>query len=181
MKILHAITGSVAAEQAGNVERELLLKIPNANITSIATGRAGYFLEKGTLMGMSLTDEDEWTWKKRGDSILHIDLCKDNDVLVIAPLSANTLAKISHGLCDNLVTCVVRAWNYDKPLILAPAMNTKMWENPLTRPQLDIMTSMGASIISPIEKLLMCGDRGMGAMANAKDIADFVSVRDDKI
>lgn len=62
-----------------------------------------------------------------GDPVLHIELRRWADVLVLAPLSANTMAKVAHGLCDNLLTSVVRAWDYAKPMIVAPAMNTYMW------------------------------------------------------
>ena len=69
----------------------------------------------------------------RSDPVLHIDLVKIASITLIAPLSANTLGKIANGLADNLLTCVVRAWNYKtKPMIVAPAMNTQMFENPIT-------------------------------------------------
>lgn len=61
-----------------------------------------------------------------------LELRKWADTLLIAPLDANSLAKIAHGLCDNLLTSLVRAWDFNKPLYFAPAMNTAMWENPLT-------------------------------------------------
>jgi phosphopantothenoylcysteine decarboxylase len=78
-----------------------------------------------------------------GDPVLHIQLRDWADMLLIAPLSAHTLAKISHGLCDDTVSCVARAWEYGhggrnrggKPLLLAPAMNTAMWDHPITRSQ----------------------------------------------
>lgn len=81
-------------------------------------------------------------------------------MFLIAPLSANTLAKISHGLCDNLLTSVARAWDYNKPMLIAPAMNTFMWDNPLTGEQLKKMESLGAMVISPVIKTLACGDTG---------------------
>lgn len=99
-------------------------------------------------------DKDEWgpePWR-RGKGVLHIELRKWADLLVIAPLSANTLAKICHGICDNLLTSVVRAWDTDgsvdidadgssgmrrrkKRIVVAPAMNTAMWRHPVTRKQ----------------------------------------------
>lgn len=95
-----------------------------------------------------LTDADEWKDYRsvHRDSVLHIDLVKWADALVIAPLSANTLAKVANGLCDNLLTCIARAWDWRKPLLLAPAMNTRMWEHPLTARQLrDIASFPGAA------------------------------------
>ena len=92
---------------------------------------------------------------------------------MIAPLSANTLAKLANGLCDNLLTCVCRAWK-DKPLLVCPAMNTAMWEHPITARQLNDLTSFGYHIVQPIEKRLACGDVGMGAMASVDTIVETV-------
>jgi len=64
--------------------------------------------------------------------VLHIDLAKWADIFVIAPCSANTLAKLAYGICDNLLTSVARAWDADRPLVIAPAMNTHMWTHPHT-------------------------------------------------
>src|SRR5262245_20486764 len=69
---------------------------------------------------------------QRDDPVLHIELRRWADLLVIAPLDANTLAKLAYGLSDNLLTCLYRAWDRRRPIVLAPAMNTFMWENPLT-------------------------------------------------
>jgi len=143
----------------------------------VTTKSALHFFQPASLSGLITTvhvDEDEWAWKSRGDPVLHIELRKWADVMVIAPLSANTLAKISNGLCDNLLTCIVRAWDFHRPLLLAPAMNTLMWEHPFTSKQLDIMKSLGAQIIDPVSKLLMCNDKGNGALADVNTIVERV-------
>lgn len=78
-------------------------------------------------------DEDEWAaWGRRGDPVLHIQLRDWAQAMVIAPLDANTMAKIAQGLCDNLLTCIVRAWDVARPLVFCPAMNTHMYKHPLT-------------------------------------------------
>ena len=138
-------------------------------------------------------DEDEWPGQAlgqrygRGDPVLHIELRRWADLFLIAPLDANTLAKLACGLCDNCLTCVWRAWDRARPVILAPAMNTLMWENPLTRrhmtqiaedaqaapPALELPALIewinghcpGLRIVAPIAKKLACEDVGMGAMA----------------
>jgi phosphopantothenoylcysteine decarboxylase len=85
-----------------------------------------------------ILDEDEWPGQESGrryerdDPVLHIELRRWADLLLIAPLDANTLAKLAAGLADNCLTCVWRAWDPHRPVILAPAMNTLMWEHPLT-------------------------------------------------
>ncbi|KAK7792929.1 hypothetical protein R5R35_008071 [Gryllus longicercus] len=120
-------------------------------------------------------DEDEWkAWNSRGDPVLHIELGKWADLMVIAPLDANTLAKIAQGLCDNLLTCVVRAWDMKKPLLFCPAMNTRMWNHPITSKHISVLKSWGYCEIPPISKTLMCGDKGIGAMAEVSTIVQRV-------
>ena len=109
----------------------------------------------GNLCESVLTDEEEWTsWRQRGDPVLHIELRKWADIAIIAPLSANTLAKLSNGIADNLLTSVMRAWDFTKPCLIAPAMNTAMWEHPATNQQLTILRTWGYTIIPPISKTL---------------------------
>lgn len=92
--------------------------------------------------GMSLvfTDEEEWmTWQKIGDPVLHIDLSQWADLVIVAPASADILAKINSGISDTLLLSILRAWNFQKPCILCPAMNTMMWEHPVTGNSLVIL------------------------------------------
>ena len=134
------------------------------------------------------SDEEEWRdWKKVGDPVLHIELRRWADILVIAPCSANTLAKLANGLCDDLLSCIVRAWDFKDPnkrLIIAPAMNTMMWESPFTQKHLETLVELGGGtmddqkrvqIIGPVEKTLACGDVGNGAMASPEDIVRLVA------
>ncbi|KAL4219678.1 hypothetical protein ACF0H5_022250 [Mactra antiquata] len=114
----------------------------------------------------------EHTWTKRGDPVLHIELRKWADILLIAPLDANTLGKIASGICDNLLTCTVRAWDFQKPLYFAPAMNTAMWEHPITSEQIKKLESWGYKQIPVVSKLLVCGDKGAGAMAEVSTIIE---------
>ena len=117
-------------------------------------------------------NEREWyTWTKKGDGILHIELRNWADVMVIAPLTANTLAKITSGICDNLLTTVFRAWKcLERPILVAPSMNRYMWDHPLTKNQLDILESWSIKIIKPRSKLSAGGDFGPAARAKAKTI-----------
>lgn len=115
-------------------------------------------------------DEDEWrVWRGIGDQVLHIELSKWADVMVIAPLDANTMAKMANGICDNLLTCVARAWN-EKPLMFCPAMNTNMWLHPVTSSQVDTLKSWGYFEVPCVEKKLACGDFGLGGMAELDTI-----------
>ena len=118
----------------------------------------------------------------------HIVLRDWATLCVIAPLSAHSLAKFSNGLCDDTLSCIVRAWQFGvmgKPLVLTPAMNVAMWEHPLTAQQLNQLVRFGTAsidgsccvyIISPQEKMLACGDIGIGAMADVSTIVDTISM-----
>ncbi|KAG9446322.1 hypothetical protein H6P81_012450 [Aristolochia fimbriata] len=174
-RILLAASGSVAAIKFG-----VLCKSFSewGEVKAVATNCALHFMDKSSLpREVTLyTDDDEWSsWKRIGDEVLHIELRKWADIMVIAPLSANTLAKVAGGLCDNLLSCIVRAWDYSKPLFVAPAMNTFMWKNPFTERHLLSISELGMSLIPPITKRLACGDYGNGAMAEPSQI--FATVR----
>lgn len=123
-----------------------------------------------------LRDADEWSaWSAIGDPVLHIELRNWAHLGLVAPLDANTLGKVAAGQCDNLLTCVLRAWDAAKPLLFAPAMNVHMWEHPLTGRALATLTDLlGYHQIGPISKRLACGDLGMGAMAEVEAIAEQV-------
>ena len=118
-------------------------------------------------------DEDEWkAWQKRSDPVLHIELRKISDVMIIAPLSANTMGKLANGLADNLLTSTFRAWDFkSKPCLIAPAMNTYMYENPITEIQETFLRDkLGVQIVPTVLKTLVCGDTGKGAMASVSSI-----------
>src|SRR5262249_14487116 len=134
----------------------------------------------------------------RDDPILHIELRRWAELLLVAPLDANTLAKLSGGLSDNCLTCVWRAWDVSRPVLLAPAMNTLMWEHPLTARHLrQLASDAGAEppgnvsldelpgwinahcsllrILEPESRRLACGDVGVGAMAAVETIVEAVT------
>ena len=131
----------------------------------------------------------EQSWKRVRDPILHIEVClrldqpkcrnavslrldlrprfcppqlrRWADVILIAPLSANTLSKLSHGACDNLLTSLMRAIDPARTRVYVfPAMNTFMWSHPFTQPQLDTLKEIGYNVVGPVGKKLACGDVG---------------------
>ena len=179
--ILLAATGSVAAIKIPELVQQLteraqlLHQHKQCDIKLIPTEHAMHFFDKSLVAVQTLTDKDEWsTWSKIGDPVLHIELKKWADVMLIAPLDANTLSKLSHGGADNLVTCVARAWDFTKPIIVCPSMNTFMWEHPVTKPQLDILVGWDYTVVPCVEKKLACGDVGMGAMAAVDTVVTAV-------
>lgn len=174
--ILLGVTASVAAIKTLELATQLN---EFAQVRIVATRAADYFLQAqlpalAQLNIPVLHDADEWPPLagpyQVGQTILHIELRRWADHLLIAPLDANTLAKLAAGICDNLLTSVFRAWDWQRPVHLCPAMNTHMWESPPTAEQLERLTHWGANIIHPVEKKLACQDVGMGAMAQVEDI-----------
>lgn len=195
--VLIAVTGSVAAVKLLELIKKLKSMFPqtfankvdgktykaNIKIKIVLTKNSKHFLPTKQKMYETLNDMtieiyddiDEWSqWKSMGDPVLHIELRKWADIMVIAPLDANTMAKIASGICDNLVTCVVRAWDVSKKLLYCPAMNVHMYNHPITREQLCKLQSFGYLRIDCVEKRLACGDVGMGAMASVETIAEKV-------
>ena len=211
--LLLAASGSVATIKLPKIA-EALSQHQNLSIRIVLTKAAAKFLsgqsgEQPDLQylqtipnvdGISL-DDDEWTdpWT-RGAGILHIELRRWAHLLVIAPLSANSLAKITTGLADNLLLAIVRAWDTTgtteanegprivKRIVVAPAMNSAMWLHPITKKQIKTLqedwgVDGGAEdrgwveVLRPIEKTLACGDSGSGAMVEWTDIVSLVVSR----
>ncbi|OAA58458.1 Flavoprotein [Niveomyces insectorum RCEF 264] len=230
--LLLAASGSVAAIKLPLIAAAFA-RVPNLSIRIILTPHAARFLagqaaEQPPVASLHalpnvdavyVGDADEWDppWT-RGAPILHIELRRWADVLVVAPLSANLLAKIANGLCDSLLTCVIRAWQTDpaagKRILVAPSMNTCMWNHPLTARQLATLRNAwgaeaavpaalavpaegdGSSVLEgsdgsslaghgtgwyeillPQSKSLACGDIGLGAMCDWKDVVLAIQER----
>ncbi|KAK4994601.1 hypothetical protein LTR66_005402 [Elasticomyces elasticus] len=210
--LLLACTGSVATIKLPLI-LESLSVCSGLSIRLILTPSAAAFLANQSTEQPSLdslgklanvdaihTDEDEWRqpWI-RGASILHIELRRWADLLVIAPLSANSLAKVVAGMSDNLLLSVVRAWDTTgtidparpginirgkKKIVVAPAMNTAMWMHPVTTKQIAVLrdewgveSSGWFEVLTPIEKELACGDTGAGAMRDWKEVVRVVEER----
>jgi phosphopantothenoylcysteine decarboxylase len=156
-------------------------------IRVICTTNAKFFYERSKTYNLDAfvkidcrtriyTDADEWmVWNAIGDPILHIELRRWADVFLIAPASADFISKASIGICDNLLLSVLKAWDFNKPCIVCPAMNTFMYENPTTTTAVETLKKMKISILGPIEKKLACNDVGFGAMSSVEEIKLFMS------
>ncbi|KAH9480364.1 putative thymidylate synthase [Psilocybe cubensis] len=176
--VLLITTGSVASIKAPLIVKELL-SYSNVLVQVAASKSSLEFYKKEDVerAGSRVwTDDDEWTGTfKIGDPILHIELRRWADIVLVAPCSANTLSKIAHGLCDNLITSLMRALSPSTPTYLFPAMNTLMYEHPLTAEHLRVVRDVvGYNVVGPIGKHLACGDIGVGAMTEWKDIVKIV-------
>jgi phosphopantothenoylcysteine decarboxylase len=211
--VLLGVTGSVAAVRTPTLFTEL--KKAGHNVRMVATSASLYFFDTAELDPADPSrpernpevvslDVDEWPGRdaggryRRDDPVLHIELRRWADLFLIAPLDANTLAKLANGLADNCLTCVWRAWDPDRPAVLVPAMNSLMWQHPLTARHLRELAEVTARmpvpkfedaepliewvnvharrlrIVAPVSKRLACGDVGPGAMAEVEMIANEV-------
>ncbi|KAI6114014.1 flavoprotein [Pisolithus sp. B1] len=176
--VLLVTTGSVASIKAPLIVKELL-RYRNIKVEVVSTKSSLTFFDAKDVeeAGSRVwTDDDEWSDSyKIGDPILHIELRRWADIVLVAPCSANTLAKIAGGLCDNLVTSLLRALSPTTPTYVFPAMNTLMYEHPLTAEHLRVVRDVVRyNVVGPIGKNLACGDAGLGAMTEWRDIVKIV-------
>jgi phosphopantothenoylcysteine decarboxylase len=209
-RLLLGVTGSVAAIRTPTLFSAL--RTSGHEVRVVATAPSLYFFDPAelgrlggdpadvTTDGPVFRDRDEWPGARyeRGDEVLHIEFRKWADLFIVAPLDANTLAKFALGISDNFLSCIFRAWDFAKPVILAPAMNTLMWDSPVTLRHLRKLLEDRAAgpipagwtlddapavfarhapkiiLIPPQAKRLACGDIGVGAMAEVTEIAEVV-------
>ncbi|WP_419420755.1 flavoprotein [Legionella sp. D16C41] len=173
--ILLGVNSGIGAKDTIHLIRSLTKLF---NVKVVVSEHANHFFDLSLAKSLVLVfdDESEWyAWKKRGDEVLHITLRNWADVFIIAPLSANTLAKVTQGIADNLLLTIARAWVFNKkPLVVAPSMNRFMWEHPITRRQLNELHSWRVKEIPPRCKMLAGGDFGIGALEKPEIITAFI-------
>jgi len=165
--ILLIIGGGIAAYKCLDFIRRV--KERGARVRCVLTGAAQEFVTP--LSAATLSEEPVFTDLfdlKNETEIGHIRLSREADLIVIAPATADLLAKMAHGLCDDLASAVLLAAN--KPVLAAPAMNWRMWENPATRRNLSQLKADGISFVGPQEGAMACGEWGMGRMAEVDGI-----------
>ena len=169
-KIILGVTGSIAAHKAADLAS--LLTKAKCDVRVVMTADARRFITPLPFKTLTrnpvvtdLYDEDEG-WKPA-----HIELADAADLLVIAPATANVIAKMAHGLADDALTCIALALNPRAKILLAPAMNGKMWLHPATQANVQTLQARGAEFIGPDEGLLSCGYEGIGRLWPVEKIA----------
>ncbi|MEJ5173497.1 MAG: bifunctional phosphopantothenoylcysteine decarboxylase/phosphopantothenate--cysteine ligase CoaBC [Hydrogenothermaceae bacterium] len=163
--ILVGVSGSIASYKACEIVRFFQKK--GANVKVCMTPQATEFVGKLTFQALT-NDKVFVDWNDGDTGLEHITLARWADAFVIAPATANTIAKLRMGLADDFLTSLALA--YDKPIVIAPAMNTKMFENPATSDNIKVLKERGYRIVSPAEGVLACGEEGQGKLAEIEDI-----------
>ncbi len=171
--ILIGLTGGIAAYKICELIR--MFKRNNANVRVICTPNALNFVTKLTLQNLSQNEVGIEEFEVEDFKPEHISYADEADIMVIAPATANTISKIANGICDNLLTSVVCA--FKKPVIIAPAMNCNMWENPVIQDNIKKLSSLGYKILEPENGFLACGYDGKGRLCSLDKIFDEVSMR----
>ena len=165
MKVLFVITGSIAVSKCYNILE--ILDSHKIEIDCILTKNAKKLLNisklKKNISGKIYTDLDETNQK-----MLHINLSRKNDIIVVCPATANTIAKFANGYGDNLASNTLIASN--KTIIFIPAMNTMMWDNDINKKNIKYLQSIGVNFIGPKIGKLKCGEYGLGRIEDTKNI-----------
>ncbi|MFC1673204.1 bifunctional phosphopantothenoylcysteine decarboxylase/phosphopantothenate--cysteine ligase CoaBC [Pseudomonadota bacterium] len=171
-RILLIVTGGIAAYKTPELVRQF--SKAGASVRCVLTEGAQQFVTPLTLASLSgdkvytdlfsLTDENEMG---------HIELSRQADIVLVAPATANTLAKMAHGIADDLATTLLLAT--DKPVLAAPAMNVRMWEHAATRDNVQLLQDRGVTMIGPDEGDMACGEYGEGRMSEPEAIVAAVA------
>ncbi len=166
-RVLLGVTGGVAAYKAVTLASRLTQA--GAEVDVVMTPAAGEFVRALQFAAVTHRPVYENPWKSDRKPE-HIALAQRPDIIVVAPCTANTMAKLATGIADNLLTSVLLAAK--KPVLLAPAMNTGMWTAAPTRRNAALLRSDGYAFVGPDEGNLACGDAGAGRMAEPEAIAE---------
>ena len=171
-EIILGITGSIAAYKAAEIANQLTKS--NILVHTIMTDSSMKFITPLTLQTLTknkvYTDMFEEIYYP---DVRHISLAQKADCCVIAPATANIIGKIASGIADDMLSTVVMAVK-NKPIIICPAMNTAMYENPITQDNIKKLAAYGYDFVEPKESLLACGDTGKGALADIDTIITAV-------
>ena len=169
--VILGVTGSIAAYKIASLAS--MLKKQRADVQVIMTANATNFINPITFETLTgnkcLVDTFDRNFQY---SVEHVALAKRARAFLIAPASANVIAKVAHGLADDMLTTTFLACQC--PKIIAPAMNTRMYENPILQDNLKICEGYGMEVITPADGYLACGDTGAGKMPEPEELFDYI-------
>lgn len=169
MNVILGVTGSISAYKAVDIMRAFQKE--GHNVSVVLTASAQQFIPalpfETFCPGKVYTD----MFDARQEPLLHINICQDHDLLLIAPASANIIAKMANGLADDLLSTIFLA--FFRKVVIAPAMNTNMWENPAVQHNISVLENRGITIIEPAEGSLSCRIEGRGKLPEPQRIFEF--------
>lgn len=169
--IVLGVTGGIAAFKAAQLASDLIKK--DYDVGVILTKNATQFIAPLTFEALIDHNVVVDTFEKvQNRSIHHISIAKKADLFILVPASANVIAKVAHGIADDMLTTTFLACNKQK--VICPAMNTQMYENPITQENLQRCRDLGYAILEPAVGHLACGDTGKGKLCDLQDILDYV-------
>lgn len=169
MRIILGVTGSISAYKAVEIMR--LFQKRDHHVSVILTESAQRFITPLTFETFAPGHVHTGMFVGEEDVLTHINICKENDILLIAPATANIIGKIANGIADDLLSSTFLA--FDKRVVLAPAMNTIMFENPAVQENIQRLKSRGIEIIEPVAGSLACKDEGKGKLPAPEAIVDY--------
>jgi phosphopantothenoylcysteine decarboxylase/phosphopantothenate--cysteine ligase len=170
--ILLIISGGIAAYKSLDLIR--LIRKDGGNVRCILTKGGEHFVTPLSVSALSGSPAYTDLWSLKDETEMgHIRLSREADLIVIAPASADLLAKMAHGLADDLASTTLLASN--KPVLVAPAMNPIMWENPATQSNVALLRQRGMKVIGPVSGEVACGEIGMGRMAEIEEIFESIA------
>jgi phosphopantothenoylcysteine decarboxylase/phosphopantothenate--cysteine ligase len=168
-RVLLGVTGGVAAYKSALLARRLMAA--GADVQVVMTESATRFVGRDTFAALTGHPVPEGLWGAEGD-VIHVRLAHEADVAVVAPATANVIAKLAVGLADDLLTSTLL--EFAGPLVLAPAMHSGMWTQHSTRANVETLVARGVRLVGPVSGVLAYGDEGMGRMAEPEVIAEAV-------
>jgi phosphopantothenoylcysteine decarboxylase/phosphopantothenate--cysteine ligase len=162
-KIVLGLSGGVACYKAAELCRALVKE--GAQVSVVMTEAATHFIGAVTLQALSghTVYTDQWD-PRVANNMAHIDLTRGADAVLIAPCSADFMRKLAHGVCDDLLSTLCLARPSRVPLLVAPAMNVEMWQNPATQRNVAQLRQDGVCIFGPAAGEQACGETGLGRM-----------------
>jgi phosphopantothenoylcysteine decarboxylase/phosphopantothenate--cysteine ligase len=168
-RVLLGVCGGIAAYKAAYLARAL--RADGADVTAVLTASASRFVGVETFAGLTGNPAHASLWEGAG-TVVHVDLAHAADVLVIAPATANTIAKLAHGLADDLLSAT--ALEFRGPVVVAPAMHAGMWEGAATQANVATLAARGVRFVGPVHGARAHGEEGVGRFAEPDDIVTAV-------
>lgn len=172
-KIVLGLTGGVACYKAAELTRALTKA--GASVQVVMSEAATHFITAVTMQALSGNTVHTDQWDARiANNMPHIDLTRDADAIVVAPCSADFLFKLAHGACDDLLSTLCAARPAALPLLIAPAMNVEMWQNPANQRNVALLKGDGVLLLGPDAGLQACGETGMGRMLEPEQLLEEI-------